>query len=193
MDVVVADATPLKILIDAAEVLPQLFTNIHIPIEVLTELSSKDAPEIVRSWIQRLPAWINVHRSEEIGAGEAAVNVLDLGERAAILLAESLRADLLLIDEREGATLAERRGLAVTGNARTAGFGGEPRADRFARWVCAAAKDKFSVSAVADRKNLEGRRKTEEITASRPHKTNSRSGSLDAPSIERGHDVSCLY
>ena len=117
MDVVVADATPLNylILIDAAEVLPQLFTNIHIPIEVLTELSSNDAPEIVRLWIQRLPAWINVHRSEEIGAGDAAVNILDSGERAAILLAESLRADLLLIDEREGATLAERRGLAVTG------------------------------------------------------------------------------
>ena len=59
MDVVVADATPLNylILIDAAEVLPQLFTNIHIPIEVLTELSSNDAPEIVRLWIQRLPAW----------------------------------------------------------------------------------------------------------------------------------------
>jgi len=33
MDVVVADATPLNylILIDPAEVLPQLFTNIHIP------------------------------------------------------------------------------------------------------------------------------------------------------------------
>ncbi len=43
------------------------------------------------------------------------MNILDSGERAAILLAESLRADLLLIDEREGATLAERRGLAVTG------------------------------------------------------------------------------
>jgi len=40
---------------------------------------------------------------------------LDSGERAAILLAESIGADLLLIDERAGAMLAQRRGLAVTG------------------------------------------------------------------------------
>jgi len=40
---------------------------------------------------------------------------LDLGERAAIVLAESIHADLLPIDERAGAILAQRRGLVVTG------------------------------------------------------------------------------
>ncbi|MGB7282686.1 MAG: DUF3368 domain-containing protein [Candidatus Acidiferrum sp.] len=40
---------------------------------------------------------------------------MDAGERSAILLAESIHADLLLIDERAGANLAQRRGLAVTG------------------------------------------------------------------------------
>jgi uncharacterized protein len=38
---------------------------------------------------------------------------LDPGETAAILTAESLRADLLLIDEREGRKVAHERGLAV--------------------------------------------------------------------------------
>ena len=38
-----------------------------------------------------------------------------VGHPAAIALAESLGADLLLIDERAGAILAQRRGLAVTG------------------------------------------------------------------------------
>ena len=43
------------------------------------------------------------------------MQTLDAGERAAIILAESLRADLLLIDDRAGAVLAQHRGLAVTG------------------------------------------------------------------------------
>ena len=40
---------------------------------------------------------------------------LDLGERAAIALAEALRADLLLIDEAAGRAEAKRRHLRVTG------------------------------------------------------------------------------
>ena len=40
---------------------------------------------------------------------------LDLGERAAIALAETMHADLLLIDEAAGRTEAKRRQLRVTG------------------------------------------------------------------------------
>lgn len=40
---------------------------------------------------------------------------LDIGERAAIRLAESLRADLILLDERAGRRVAAERGLKVTG------------------------------------------------------------------------------
>jgi predicted nucleic acid-binding protein len=40
---------------------------------------------------------------------------IDRGERAAILLALSLHADLLLMDDRRGVTAAERSGLRVTG------------------------------------------------------------------------------
>ena len=40
---------------------------------------------------------------------------LDRGERAAIALAERLRAELILIDERDGRTEAMRRRFQVTG------------------------------------------------------------------------------
>jgi predicted nucleic acid-binding protein len=40
---------------------------------------------------------------------------LDLGERAAIALAETLHADLLLIDEAAGRREAHRRHIRVTG------------------------------------------------------------------------------
>ena len=40
---------------------------------------------------------------------------LDAGETAAILLAENLRADALIIDERRGRAVAVARGLSVLG------------------------------------------------------------------------------
>ena len=40
---------------------------------------------------------------------------LDAGERAAIALALSMHLDLILIDDRTGATAARARGLAVMG------------------------------------------------------------------------------
>jgi predicted nucleic acid-binding protein len=47
--------------------------------------------------------------------GEASFLRLDDGERAAITLAISLGADLVLMDERQGSSVARAKGLAVTG------------------------------------------------------------------------------
>jgi len=45
----------------------------------------------------------------------SVVEGLDAGERAAIALAERVRADLILIDETEGRAEAVRRNFRVTG------------------------------------------------------------------------------
>jgi predicted nucleic acid-binding protein len=48
-------------------------------------------------------------------AEDASLKEIDAGERAAIQLAVSLHADLLLMDDRKGVNAAQRKGLRVTG------------------------------------------------------------------------------
>ncbi len=117
MRVVVADATPLHylILIGNVDVLPRIFERIHLPMEVRDELSCEAAPPRVRSWMRQPPQWLEVVAAPAAGPEDSSLLALDLGERAAIVFAESIRADLLLIDDRAGAILAQQRGLAVTG------------------------------------------------------------------------------
>lgn len=117
MRVVVADATPIHylVLIDAVDVLFDIFKKIHIPIEVCSELTSEGAPIPVRTWMQHPPAWLEIHPVTVTTSVDSSLLALDSGERAAIVLAESIEAELLLIDERAGASLAQQRGLAVTG------------------------------------------------------------------------------
>lgn len=54
MPVVVADATPLHyfILIAAVQILPELFEKIHVPTEVMHELTCDATPQAVRTWMQ---------------------------------------------------------------------------------------------------------------------------------------------
>ncbi len=117
MRVVVADATSLHylILIDAVKVLPRIFEKIHLPIEVRDELSCEATPLPVRTWMQQPPHWLEILTAPAVASEDSSLLALDTGERAAIVLAESIHADLLLIDDRAGAILAQRRGLAVTG------------------------------------------------------------------------------
>jgi predicted nucleic acid-binding protein len=118
MRVVVADATPLHylILVDAVEILPRLFGHLYIPAEVREELTRAATPTAVREWIEHGPTWLEVVFSPRDAALlSAELRGLHSGEQQAIALAEFLRADLLLIDERAGAEIAQRRGLSVTG------------------------------------------------------------------------------
>jgi predicted nucleic acid-binding protein len=116
MRLVVADASPLHylILVDAVDVLRRLFQKIYVPIEVCDELTCPAAPTDVRTWMQRVPNWIDILPTPGAQSDDPALATLDSGERAAIVLAASLKS-LLLIDDRAGASAAQQRGLIVTG------------------------------------------------------------------------------
>jgi len=112
---VIADASPLHylILLASTEMLPRLFDRVVIPRTVAQELQHPQAPTVVRVWMAAPPAWLTLQ--DVSTAPDARLALLDAGERDAILLAQSLHADLLLMDEWEGRREAARRGLTVTG------------------------------------------------------------------------------
>jgi predicted nucleic acid-binding protein len=62
----------------------------------------------------RAPPWLSVVPVESDKV-QAITDDLDLGERAAIALAATIHADLLLIDEAAERAEARRRNLRVTG------------------------------------------------------------------------------
>ena len=114
--IVVADSSPLHylILIEQVDLLRRLYSEVVIPEAVLAELSRPGAPDVVSGWLLTPPEWL---RMMPVSVEEIAnvTESLDLGERAAIALAQTMRADLLLIDEAAGRREASRRHLRFTG------------------------------------------------------------------------------
>jgi predicted nucleic acid-binding protein len=110
---VIADTGPINylVLIGEVHVLPLLFAKILLPSVVQIELSDPLAPPLVRKWIANAPPWLEIAKTPA-GIGPAGIHP---GEAAAIDLAVSLDADLLLIDDRAGVNLARQKGLRVTG------------------------------------------------------------------------------
>jgi predicted nucleic acid-binding protein len=111
---VIADTGPVNylILIGHIDLLPRLFQRVILPAAVKEELHDIGAPVAVRAWIGSPPDWLEI--VETPGFGPATPG-LDEGEAAVIALAISLRADLVLIDERRGVKIARNQGLRVTG------------------------------------------------------------------------------
>ncbi len=115
MQSIVADTTPLNylVLIQATDILPELYRTVLIPPAVKAELAHPNTPAVVRAWISQPPAWLEVVRLKR--PVDSALEHLDAGEREAISLASELQAILLLMDERDGVTIARHRGLKVVG------------------------------------------------------------------------------
>jgi len=113
--IVVADTSPINylILIGEINVLPALYDLVLIPPSVREELGRMRTPDAVRLWIARPPGWLEVRKPS--GSGDPYLAHLDAGERDAILLAEELHADQLIVDDNPGRQEAKRRHLPFTG------------------------------------------------------------------------------
>lgn len=87
-----------------------------IPLVVRDELTRPEAPKAVRDWILAAPEWLEVHPMGIID--DSTLEGLDDGEKAALVLAASLSADLLLMDDRQGTRIARKKGFRVIGTLR---------------------------------------------------------------------------
>lgn len=113
--VVVADTSPILYLhlIGEIQILPTLFGEIHLPSAVFSELCHPAAPPTLREWSLSKPVWLSIATAAVLSDPETAL--LDDGERAAIALAESIHADLLLMDERKGVRVSLQKRFEVIG------------------------------------------------------------------------------
>jgi predicted nucleic acid-binding protein len=111
----VADAGPLHylVLIDAIHLLPRLFATVLVPDIVRDEIGRANTPSLVRDWIAQPPSWLRILPTPPLGT--LPFPRLDDGERAALALAVSQRADIVLIDDRRGVAAVRSQGLVAVG------------------------------------------------------------------------------
>jgi predicted nucleic acid-binding protein len=84
-----------------------------IPHAVLHALPHPHTPAVVRTWIATPPAWLELR--PVVGQPDAALAALEAGEQEAIVLAQELLADILLVDDGKARDVAIARGLRVMG------------------------------------------------------------------------------
>jgi predicted nucleic acid-binding protein len=115
MPAVICDTGPLNylILIEAADILPRLFSPVLVPGAVKAELQHHKAPAVVRDWIAHHPSWLSVVPSNTLTALQ--ISNLDLGECEVIAMSLDRTGSLALMDDRHATTAAAERGLQVIG------------------------------------------------------------------------------
>ncbi|MEM7129149.1 MAG: DUF3368 domain-containing protein [Chloroflexota bacterium] len=118
LSVVVSDATPLIALaqIELLHFLSDLFAKVYVPRAVYEEITfhGTDRPG---ARIIGQAEWIVVEEVAERSRVEYLLTQMDIGEAEAIVLAEEIQAELVLLDERKGRAVAQRLGLVIIGTA----------------------------------------------------------------------------
>lgn len=113
--IVVADTSPIcyLLLIDEIWVLHHLYGCVIIPLAVADEVGAAQAPRVVRNWILNPPDWLQIQSAEN----SEIVNPskLDPGEQEAILLAEQINADLIILDDKAARNVAAQLQLKTIG------------------------------------------------------------------------------
>lgn len=100
------------LLIGEIDVFPQLFERAIVPQGVCNELNAQDVPIQLQNWIAQPPAWLDIQFV--VNEPDANLECLYPDEREAILLAEQLDADLLVLDTKSARQIAVARGFKVT-------------------------------------------------------------------------------
>jgi predicted nucleic acid-binding protein len=103
----IADTSPIcyLIMIGEIEFLPKVFSQVLAPRAVIAELLHGDAPASVRAWASSPPYWIATRETPLLAT--SGLEKLQAGERAAILLAEFMKADIVLLDEKAARRVSE--------------------------------------------------------------------------------------
>ena len=115
---VVSNTSPILNLaiIGQLALIRQQFGQVQIPLAVLAELKVlEDRPGSKEVQAAVDTGWIKVQEVSSQLSVQLLQQVLDLGESEAITLAVDLKADRILLDERDGRKIAKSLGLKVTG------------------------------------------------------------------------------
>jgi predicted nucleic acid-binding protein len=113
--IVVADTSPINYLLLTGhiDILPHFYGRILVPPAVWQELQDTSAPEVLRSWLETAPEWLEL--APLTGAPDPSLSFLDRGEQEAIPLAEQRQAVRLIVDEALARREAICRNLSVIG------------------------------------------------------------------------------
>jgi len=109
--IVVSDTTPLRYLIEIeqARILEALFGKIIIPEKVAEELQRSKTPQKVKDWMLARPDWLEIRKADLTLF--TPQKKIDEGEREAFALALELKADAVLLDDKNAVPEARRLNL----------------------------------------------------------------------------------
>ncbi len=116
--IVISDTTPIIALIkiNRIDLLEKLFDEVLIPEAVFDELTTNslfaNETAIVKSSTFLKKTSVQNKKSLQI---LQAASGLDDGESQAIILADELKSDALIIDEKKGRKVAQQLGITITG------------------------------------------------------------------------------
>lgn len=111
--IVVSDTSPITNLIQIGklDLLKQIFGEIIIPQKVFEELSIYEEHKDILTQQD----WIKIEAVNNKALVSQLEEKLDAGEAEAIILAQELNAQFLIIDERKGREIASQFGLNIVG------------------------------------------------------------------------------
>lgn len=114
--IVVSDTSPITSLagIGRLELLQQLYSRVIIPQAVYNEMV-RVGKAVPGAFEVQTFAWIETQQVSDFNQVSVLQADLDPGEAEAIILAMELNAELLLMDERPGRTIALHYGINVSG------------------------------------------------------------------------------